>query len=95
MNHRALGNAMPSQPIITNPHHGLAPTSSSLDDSMGQQPPLSRSDIHLSHSAIPIETRRATGSTLAEARMEEIVSDSDDESVHLTMQLDTDSESEG
>ncbi|KAG0648464.1 Transcription factor HMX3 [Hyphodiscus hymeniophilus] len=52
-----------------------------------------RPDVQLTHSPVPFSTARSTEGTLTEEKMDD-ASDSDDESVHLTMQLDTDSESE-
>lgn len=96
-NHPGLGKSSPPQEDVAPSHHGFATTSSNL---MGpvQQSLFSRSDASLSHPPVHIATTLPIEERLVEASVDardEPLSQSDDESVHLTMQLDTDSESEG
>ena len=97
MNYPDLGKSSPPQDVVAPSNHGFGTISSNLMHPV-QKSLFSRSDAPLTHPPVPIEANRTSERALVEASVEareENPSDSDDESVHLTMQLDTDSESEG
>jgi len=102
-NQPGLGNSTLPLSNTAEPQHSFgnpppsAPTSlpSSFDIPMDHQPISSRSEDYPTQPQLPAQASRET---LLEARIEKNLDDaedSDDESVHLTMELDTDSESEG
>jgi pre-rRNA-processing protein RIX1 len=90
-NHPGLGKSMPS--AVTAPSlHDFGTKPSRFKEPTQQSFP--RSEAPLSHSPVTIAATRENEKMPVEVRMDD-GSDSDGESVHLTMQLDTDSESEG
>ena len=93
MNHPGL--VMPMPVVSTAAAHvPEVGTESSSFEELSKQPNLPQPDVALTHVPVPIATARAREGKPSKFQLE-IGSESDDESVHLMMELDTDSESDG
>jgi hypothetical protein len=101
-NHPGLGNALPAHSTMLAPHHGFGNASLSKQievpshflEPIDHKPVPSRPEANLTHSQMPQISREKISAARMEENLDD-VEDSDDESVHLTMELDSDSEPEG